>query len=95
MPEQEERYVLRNMERQEPQGEETHQSYHTHHHGPSYHPPPPYSDRIIAQQIASNNARREALRLDAMIAASRQGTTLTIPVLVVLVLKNSFNLKPS
>ena len=30
--------------------------------------------RLIAQQIASNNARREALRLDAMIAASRQGT---------------------
>jgi hypothetical protein len=45
------------------------------HHltGPAYHAPPPYSDRFIAQQIASNNARREALRLDAMLAASRQG----------------------
>lgn len=32
-----------------------------------------YVCRLIAQQIASNNARREALRLDAMIAASRQG----------------------
>ena len=32
-----------------------------------------YVSRLIAQQIASNNARREALRLDAMIAASRQG----------------------
>jgi len=77
---QEERYVLRNMERQEPQGEENHHNYHHHpggpaHHatGPAYHAPPPYSDRFIAQQIASNNARREALRLDAMLAASRQG----------------------
>ncbi len=66
--------MLRNMERQEPQGEENHHSYHHHHaSGPAYHAPPPYSDRFIAQQIASNNARREALRLDAMLAASRQG----------------------
>ena len=72
---QEERFLLRNMERQEPQGEETHappphygqQSYH-------YHPPPPYNDRLVAQQIASNNARREALRLDAMLAMSRHTT---------------------
>jgi len=83
---QEERYVLRNMERQEPQGEETHhpvahygQTYQSYMGGPSYHPPPPYNDRLVAQQLASNNARREALRLDAMIAASRQGTPVGTP----------------
>ena len=32
--------------------------------------------RLIAQQTESNNARRESLRLDAMIAASRQGNLL-------------------
>ena len=81
--------MLRNMERQEPQGEENH---HTGGHygpplypgyqgngGPSYHPPPPYNDRIVAQQLASNNARREAMRLETMIAASRQGTPVGTP----------------
>jgi len=83
---QEERYVLRNMERQEPQGEETHhpvphygQTYQSYMGGPSYHPPPPYNDRLVAQQLVSNNARREALRLDAMIQASRQGTPAGTP----------------
>eukprot|EP00090_Calanus_glacialis_P023332 TRINITY_DN3598_c0_g1_i1.p1 TRINITY_DN3598_c0_g1~~TRINITY_DN3598_c0_g1_i1.p1 ORF type:complete len:1094 (-),score=184.02 TRINITY_DN3598_c0_g1_i1:874-4155(-) len=83
---QEERYVLRNMERQEPQGEENHQpvphygqTYQSYMGGPSYHPPPPYNDRLVAQQLASNNARREALRLDAMIQASRQGTPVGTP----------------
>jgi len=83
---QEERYVLRNMERQEPQGEETHNpgahyghTYQSYMGGPSYHPPPPYNDRLVAQQLASNNARREALRLDAMIQASRQGTPVGTP----------------
>ena len=81
--------MLRNMERQEPQGEETHApaphygQYHGHQNylGPAqYQPPPPYNDRLVhAQQIASNNARREALRLDAMLAASRHGTPAGTP----------------
>ena len=74
---QEELKMLRNMERQEPQGEETQQVPLSHY--PQYQPPPPYSDRLVAQQLASNTARREALRLDAMIAASRQGTPLGSP----------------
>ena len=47
---QEERFLLRNMERQEPQGEETHhpvphfgQFTHAQY---QYHPPPPYTDRL-------------------------------------------------
>jgi hypothetical protein len=57
-----------------PGGQGHHPGGPSHHlTGPAYHAPPPYSDRFIAQQIASNNARREALRLDAMLAASRQG----------------------
>ena len=49
------------MERQEPQGEETRApAPHYGHHYPShYQPPPPYHDRLVAQQIASNNIRRE------------------------------------
>merc|ERR1719400_421560 len=65
------------MERQEPQGEETQQLPVSHY--PQYQPPPPYTDRLAAQQLASNTARREALRLDAMIAASRQGTPMGSP----------------
>ena len=85
---QEERYVLRNMERQEPQGEENHHQgphygqppiYQGYPGGPSYHPPPPYNDRLVAQQLVSNNARREALRLETMIAATRQGTPVGTP----------------
>jgi len=87
---QEERFVLRNMERQEPQGEETHapaphygQYHHQNYLGPAqYQPPPPYNQEarlVHAQQIASNNARREALRLDAMLAASRHGTPAGTP----------------
>ena len=81
--------MLRNMERQEPQGEETHAPapHYGQYHGPQnylgpaqYQPPPPYNDRLVhAQQIASNNARREALRLDAMLAASRHGTPAGTP----------------
>ena len=74
---QEELKMLRNMERQEPQGEETQQLPVSHY--PQYQPPPPYTDRLAAQQLASNTARREALRLDAMIAASRQGTPMGSP----------------
>ena len=76
---QEELKMLRNMERQEPQGEETHQPVPHYGGYPQYQPPPPYSDRLAAQQLASNNARREALRLDAMIAASRQGPGVARP----------------
>ena len=76
---QEELKMLRNMERQEPQGEETHPAVPHYGGYPQYQPPPPYSDRLAAQQLASNNARREALRLDAMIAASRQGPGLARP----------------
>ena len=67
--------MLRNMERQEPQGEETAAA------GPhyQYQPPPPYHERIVAQQIASNHARREALRLDAVLAASRHATPAQLP----------------
>ena len=81
------------MERQEPQGEETH--HPVPHYGQygqylaaagggsvpaQYHPPPPYNnDRLVAQQIASNNAKREALRLDAMLAASRHSTPVGTP----------------
>ena len=76
------------MERQEPQGEENHHQgphygqppiYQGYPGGPSYHPPPPYNDRIVAQQLVSNNARREALRLETMIAATRQGTPVGTP----------------
>ena len=85
---QEERYVLRNMERQEPQGEENHHA--SQHYGPpplyqgypgnpSYHPPPPYNDRLVAQQLVSNNAKREAMRLETMIAATRQATPVGTP----------------
>ena len=81
---------MRNMERQEPQGEETHvpaphygQYHHQNYLGPAqYQPPPPYNQEarlVHAQQIASNNARREALRLDAMLAASRHGTPAGTP----------------
>ena len=80
--------MLRNMERQEPQGEENHHQgphygqppiYQGYPGGPSYHPPPPYNDRLVAQQLVSNNARREALRLETMIAATRQGTPVGTP----------------
>ena len=72
--------MLRNMERQEPQGEEQRVSApHYGHHLHGHHPPPPYHDRLAAQQIASNNIRREALRLDAMLAASRHSTPAGTP----------------
>ena len=56
-----------------------HESGHAHYHA---YPPPPYTDRLVAQQLASNTARREALRLDAMIAASRQGTPMLLLALI-------------
>ena len=78
--------MLRNMERQEPQGEEQRGAaptygHYPHGHAPlgQYQPPPPYHDRLVAQQIASNNIRREALRLDAMLAASRHSTPAGTP----------------
>ena len=77
--------MLRNMERQEPQGEEQrvaapHYGHHPHGHAlGQYQPPPPYHDRLAAQQIASNNIRREALRLDAMLALSRHSTPAGTP----------------
>ena len=73
------------MERQEPQGEEQrvaapHYGHHPHGHAlGQYQPPPPYHDRLAAQQIASNNIRREALRLDAMLALSRHSTPAGTP----------------